>query len=619
MAEGMRLLRGAGGLGRSFSGLALLLTLGIAGPAAAQSEDGPVLNRGVLEVHFTPTRFAQIAVWLESDDGEHFATVRLTEAVARRGLGNRPGASQMNSGFRWPYGRREGVLPVWAARRAAAPGAQPFKRVIFQNRASEGRASRTSDDFSREDYYCLSFDEDRSRKDALDAVSCASPFSSDKGRFITEQDVANGYGEPYENDNGIGTMRPLSLTSLYPPRLDVRRCPAGEPECTTFNHLDVADLARHAREVMPDIDAVTMATPAGGVEQEIIFEVPVEWPAGAYRACLEINVEGDYNATWNDQTFPTPRKPQGAWDNWSYDFGYAYRGQPSVVYCADIEVGAEDTMTFAVSDPIGTPGSWHMDDPAYGTTLENMERMTDDPVGKPGSGTDRLQLMDGGDRMQIEVRPPRSCKGDQPPSPITDFSIENYPDELHAHQFARMHFRAADDDHGVHRYDVRFSTEPIEEATFMQATPAKRATVEAEELLIPTEVKPGEMVTADMGGLVMSTHYFVAVRATDDCAGAGPIRVAEVTTTERIFATVTPCFVATAAYGSPLAAEIGVLRRFRDRYLLPNAAGRELVAAYYAVGPKLAAVIASNESLRSLARWAMTPVVAFAELVTPAN
>jgi hypothetical protein len=182
-----------------------------------------------------------------------------------------------------------------------------------------------------------------------------------------------------------------------------------------------------------------------------------------------------------------------------------------------------------------------------------------------------------------------------------------------------MHFRAATDDHGVHRYDVRFSTEPIDEETFMQATPAKQATVEAEELLLPTAAEAGEMVTADMGGLVMSTHYFIAVRAMDTCAGVGPIRVAEVTTTERIFATVTPCFVATAAYGSPLASEIGVLRRFRDRYLLTNALGRELVAAYYSVGPELAEVIAGDESLRSGARWAMTPVVALANALAPAE
>jgi hypothetical protein len=50
----------------------------------------------------------------------------------------------MNSGYHWPYGRREGVLPIWAHRRAAAPGAGQFPRVIFQNRA-EGYASRTCD------------------------------------------------------------------------------------------------------------------------------------------------------------------------------------------------------------------------------------------------------------------------------------------------------------------------------------------------------------------------------------------------------------------------------------------------------------------------------------------
>jgi hypothetical protein len=590
---------------------AMSLALPRAGEVAAQDQParkGPV----VIELRFAPTSFAQLAVWLESADNARFATVRLTEAVARRGIGNRPGASQMNSGFHWPYGRREGVLPIWASRRAAAPGAQPWKRVIFQDRRTEGLASQTSLDESVDDYYCLSFDRSRSTKDALDAVSCATQFSSDKGRFITQQDVSAGYSEPYEDKSGAGFMRPLSLESLYPPRMDVRLCATGESGCR--DHADVDGFAAHAREVMPEIDAVTMATPVGGVAQEIIFEVPTEWPAGAYRACVETNVEGDYNATFNDQVFPTPSTPMSAWDFWALTFGYPYRGQPSVLYCVDIELGSDEEMTFATAAPAGSAGSWDMDDPGYGA-LGPMDGMTEDPAGAPGSGADRLHVMDGGDRLQVEVRPPRSCEDDEPPSAVDDLVIENHPDAMHAHQFARMRFRAASDDRGVRRYDVRFSTEPIDEDTFTQATPAKQATVEAEELLVPTDAPAGELVSADLGGLVMSTHYFVAIRATDSCAGVGPLRVAEVTTTERVFATVTPCFVATAAYGSPLATELGALRRFRDRYLLSHALGRELVGAYYAYGPKVAEVIARDERLRAAARAALAPVVALAGLL----
>src|SRR5205823_11127015 len=140
-----------------------------------------VAPTGIIELHFTPVHYAQLAIWIERQAGEFLSTVRLTEAVAYRGIGNRPGASEMNSGFRWPYGRREGALPIWATRRAAAAGAKQFRRVIFQSRNSEGAASRTgaAPDFSRDDYYCLSFDRSRSSKDALDAVSCASVFNSD--------------------------------------------------------------------------------------------------------------------------------------------------------------------------------------------------------------------------------------------------------------------------------------------------------------------------------------------------------------------------------------------------------------------------------------------------------
>ncbi|MDE3269750.1 MAG: hypothetical protein OYH77_05660 [Pseudomonadota bacterium] len=61
------------------------------------------------------------------------------------------------------------------------------------------------------------------------------------------------------------------------------------------------------------------------------------------------------------------------------------------------------------------------------------------------------------------------------------------------------------------------------------------------------------------------------------------------------------CFIATAAYGSD-AVIVKQLRWFRDRFLLPYASGRKLVALYYEHSPALATHISSNALLKVLAQ-----------------
>ncbi len=73
------------------------------------------------------------------------------------------------------------------------------------------------------------------------------------------------------------------------------------------------------------------------------------------------------------------------------------------------------------------------------------------------------------------------------------------------------------------------------------------------------------------------------------------------------------CFIATAAYGSPLAEEVQILRDFRDRYLLTNAPGRLFVAIYYRLSPPLARWIAAHDAARVAARGPLRPVVWWAQ------
>ncbi|MBO6934424.1 MAG: hypothetical protein JJ863_05600 [Deltaproteobacteria bacterium] len=632
----------------------IVALVGLVGSAPAGAQ------RRVAELSYTPTARAQIAIWVETGEGVFLRTFRLTEATARRGIGNRPGATQMDSGYHWPYGRREGVLPIWAHRRLTQEGAEPFRRVIFQDRTSEGYASQTSQDDSPDDYYCLSFNESFSSKETLDsidptvdAMACPTLFNSDKGRYVDEDDVRNGYAEPFAIVSSFEggdlemahTMRPLGLHSLYPARRDLESFgPDDHPDARLF--------FEETRAAMPEIDAVSMATPRAAMPQALQFSFPAEWPDGEYVMYIEVNVEGDHHgAHWGPDRLPSPASfPEATthWDAWSGDragdYGYPYRGQPTILYAVPFRLDASGGV-FSVTDPTGYGELHGMD----GDVRPLDSTIASSPETLPGSGADRLMMRGDGTRASLRVVPTNVCDAPMPPEvcfsdcvddeacgfgfichamgcldrcndaaespPAMPADLTATLDAERSWEFVAIHFSAPASERELFEYQVRVSTTPYEPGTPFETwgVEAKIAAAVEEALVLDPSVATGDRVEGELGHLEPEQTYFIGVRAVAECHWAGPVSVVEIETTAVEFATVSPCFVATATYGTPMAAEIGVLRRFRDRYLMNNAPGRALVDAYYELGPDAAAEIREDATLRAVSRGLLTPVVAFAD------
>ena len=82
------------------------------------------------------------------------------------------------------------------------------------------------------------------------------------------------------------------------------------------------------------------------------------------------------------------------------------------------------------------------------------------------------------------------------------------------------------------------------------------------------------------------------------------------------------CFIATAAYGTPMAKEIEILREFRDEYLLTSPVGQTLVDLYYRFSPPMAEFITEHPSLKPIVRAGLVPAVAMSTVAvntTPAE
>jgi hypothetical protein len=361
-------------------------------------------------------------------------------------------------------------------------------------------------------------------------------------------------------------------TSNYPPRRDVIRQPG----------TDSASVELFA--MMNPFDSVSMASPISGAPAKIVWPLEPGIATGDYVMWIEVAREFDHNATYSTTAYPSPALiPYAEW-------GQAYRGQPSVVYRVPFTIGTTETTATTMdyvgySDPDGLDGNLRAPD----NTIT---------IDTPGSGAGRFGIVPGGGyRVRVVARPERD---DIAPDEPRNLSVVETTS-----QSATLSFVAPGDDGDVgtvKEYEVRYRVgDDLTDANFDAS------------MRIPATIAPeagGTLQTFTLDRLLPETDYSIGIRAVDDCQNTGPLRIIRATTTPRVSGEVDACFIATAAYGSVLANDVELLRRFRDLVLQKSVLGELFVETYYTFGPAVAGVIGESEMLRETARAVLAPIVA---------
>jgi len=123
----------------------------------------------------------------------------------------------------------------------------------------------------------------------------------------------------------------------------------------------------------------------------------------------------------------------------------------------------------------------------------------------------------------------------------------------------------------------------------------------------------GNSTSCVISGLQAGATYYMAVTAYDDSRNesgfSNEIVYAASQESSPASSSGNRCFIATAAFGSPMAPEVALLRAFRDSYLLTNSPGRLFVDFYYRVSPPIADFISRDENLKKLTRLVLTPLI----------
>jgi hypothetical protein len=523
-----------------------------------------------VEIAFKPVKNLQLAVWIEDNKGNYVATAFVTRLTGTFGLANRIGNHFLHAAVRFPYGRRDMVLPVWAHKRnktygfVTMGGAAGNSTSTCPNTIADGSGACDDNTIayhagvsSPEPFYCSpSGGMITQNSQGVDVVTCASSFYGSKGAYATDGRV-----------------------SYYPPRADL----------TSFNQNDGPDARAFAS--VNDLGAVSGATP----QLQQLLNPPIKWRPfadGNYVVKVEMSLESDSNM-YHDYKYSVDDQPT------FNSYGHDFNGQPSVIYSVPITVGpsSDEQMTSSYE-------GYAEFDPSNGSTGRELgPDMTISDM--PGTGAGRLlDASDGGPSFRLRVRSSPTCDSMPGDGGAGGCVAPDAPTNLTLTPGATsidVSFASAPGGEPTNRFDVRYRDTPISDGDFNAANPSN--------MTPPSPGLPGSTVTTTIGELKPQKLYYVAVRAFSMCDAPSSIATASAATGMQKFVVLHGCFVATAAFGTPMAREIEALRTVRDRALLTNPLGRIAVASYYALSPPIAGAIASDERLRAGARALLRPII----------
>jgi hypothetical protein len=509
----------------------------------------------------------QIAVWLETADGTQFVdTLMVTNAVAIHGIGNRPGTWDLVSGPKFPYGRREMALPIWAhARGELYPFVAMNDDFVVMNDGPEDELVNHENTSSPEPYFCRPMTE----SEIVDAITCPSgQFRSVKGLLDSTQPA-----------------------SYYPPRADLFDFGGALclPRIGYPGSCNTGDSAQYA--ALNDVDVVAAATPAYGAPFTGSWVVPDDLAPGGYRLAVEVAKEFDTNAANQHPNEVSAFDMQ----NYSAYGQHGNVGQPSVLFRVPITLGAGAAAMSASTADLAGYGDW--------SGMSGEVNPPDATISSdPGSGVGRLLLMNGASApvrvaVTLGACPSVDCSASPAAVPLpVSFTAAATPSGTSA---TLSVLQSSESGGGpVVGYDVRYAVIPasgtIDPTTFPAWTPAPPLPVAA----------PGTSTSDHIDGLAPVTTYGVGISALGVCGNSKP--TFQVFTTPKIhFAQLSGCFIATAAFGSDLAPEVATLRRLRDAAVTRSTLAKTAVDLYYRSSPPLAAALSRSTVARAAVRAAL--------------